>query len=399
MAKHLVEAKKPLQTAFDVPKFGDANFDQFTGSTATPTGQTGFNVPKFGEPGFDQFTGSDPSTQKFLPGNEPDPFQRVAERFGGQFEEGAFTSDRTGGEFTGEGNQEFPNPISLLPGETADEFFNRILAVGGVDPDRVQTDRPAVEAPAEAPPPPPKSKVTLEGDADSLDPGTPGGISSLFATPQISSPEDKRLTDLLGQFTAGIVSPEDRQIQESQLISQVQEGSAARRSELAERLGGAGVFGGVARNELGRVFGQSERGLATGLAGIQSNILNKNLAGKTKALETLFQLQGLSSEEAREQARLAAGTNRLNLDAELGRGQLELDKIKTKLSNDLSQGRLDLDTAALDFEVALRQEDDSIAREQMTQDFVLFLMDMLQRVDDADKERIMDLLRQFGGVN
>lgn len=294
--------------------------------------------------------------------------------------------------------------VSLLPGETADQFFGRL---GILQPQlfnntsTTPTPQPPVDETGQdkelPPPPPPKSKVTFEGDSDSLNPNTEGGISSMFQAPQIENPEDSRLTDLLGQFTAGIVSDEDRRIQESQLISQVQEGSANRRTELAERLGGAGVFGGAARSELGSIFGQSERGLATGLAGIQSNILNKNLEGKTKALETLFQLQGLSSEEAREQARLAAGTDRLNLDAELGRGQLALDRIQTNLDNQIAQGRLDLDTASLDFQVALAMEDDQLVRDQMVQDFVIFLMDLLERADSNDKNRIIELIRQYGG--
>jgi len=351
-----------------------------------------------------------PGSPDFVPSTDPvpqpepnlaAPFQDVASRFGGSFDDGAFTSDRTAGEFTGEGSQEFASPISLMPGETADQFFQRILTIGGVSPDRLQTDRPTDDAVVK-PDPIPESTVTLKGTADSFDPNTAGGISSLFSSPQIqrseavNAPEDDRLTQLLGKFSAGIVSPEDRRIQESQLISQIQEGSARRREQLAEKQGAAGIVGGAARSELNRVFGESERGLATGLAGIQSNILNKNLEGKTAALEQLFGLQGLSSQEARAQAELATRTNISQGGLDRDTNRLRLDEIKTSLSNQISQGRLDLDTAALDFNVALQQETNAIRREEMIQEFTRFLLEQMRFADEATQQRLMEFIRSLG---
>jgi hypothetical protein len=355
---------------------------------------------------------------------ERNEFQSIAEQLG--LEMHVTPADRV--VLSGEGGPEYgPVAFPVLPGESPEAYMTRIRntslytrlfggTAGGTlstDPniapikdspkDSILVDDPTVRNPAAPKYDEPGGPINPNIVRDPVrQPGgtftEPGrniditGPPTLSEAAKVNVPDDPRVTDLVRRFTEGLVSPEQRRILESQLITQVQEGSASRRRDLANRLGGAGVFGGVAQGELGRIFGESERGLATGLAGIQSNILNKNIEGQTQALETLFGLQGLSSAEAQEAARLITqaniaqgsldlGTSRLNLDQELGRGGLGLERdrlaqeaeqeaARLALTTEIERGSLDLGRGGLELkreqlEEAIRAETDFQRREDL----------------------------------
>ncbi len=100
------------------------------------------------------------------------------------------------------------------------------------------------------------------------------GVSRFVSREQNRSltTEDPRLTSIIDRFMAGGITDEEGAIQRARLQDEVQEGSLRRRTDLANRFASQGVSGGIAQGALGQVFGQSERGLATGLGNIRLNV-------------------------------------------------------------------------------------------------------------------------------
>tara|TARA_R100001530_G_scaffold128792_1_gene98716 strand:+ start:1863 stop:3191 length:1329 start_codon:yes stop_codon:yes gene_type:complete len=205
--------------------------------------------------------------------------------------------------------------------------------------------------------------------------------------------QSELLKFLLNRFTSGQqIDDEERRIAEAQLITDIQEGSSFRRGELANRLASAGVFGGAAQSQLGQIFGQAERGMASGLADIRTNIIQQQAEGRETALASLLQLAGLSSQEAIAYAKDA--TDRAITQAQLQtQGEQFGAKLQFDIDSQLAQIGLSEESLALQRELGI--EGIITDRTANNQDMIAFLLELSLRADEGQRERIFTMIEEL----
>jgi hypothetical protein len=239
-----------------------------------------------------------------------------------------------------------------------------------------------------------------------------GGAGGAFYSPGngvVPAPNADLLRQLQELMAAGGVTEGQRGIEESNLVSQLEQGSRRKRQDLADRLAASGVFGGRSADLLSDVSSEADEARATGLASIRGKIFDLQNRSRETALASILQQAGMSADEALAQARLG-------LDTEMGRGRLALDTARSWGQEDLQRQRLGLDTRTAEAQIqqglsqlGLDQQQIDLAKQRLGLDTLgyqtetdvqrtntlLALIQLSSLVEGQDRELIMRLIDQF----
>lgn len=201
--------------------------------------------------------------------------------------------------------------------------------------------------------------------------GGGGDLAGLGSGPQV---DPKMLQDLLAMLAKGGITDQQQATQEGQLISNVEDSTKRRRDLIANRLGGQGVLGGVAQDQLRLAGNEADQARAGGLATIRSNIDQLRSQNMLQALDGALRLAGIGSQERQQIAQLL--TQRSIAQAQLAQGGEQF------------QQNLGLN-AALGF-----GGQDLTARGQ-TMQLVSALINLESQVDATTRAQIQHLIDQF----
>jgi len=349
--------------------------EQLIGSTPPPGDTGGGDIGSGGGIAFK--VGGSPQASSTLPGGTSVPIPTPSGT------QPRIPRDRFGNPIDVTGLEEFKDSNGRYPGEPGYlniEFFDR---PGDSTPDPPPADS--------TPPPPPPEDFSKGGP--SIPPNVTGTVGGL-------TEEDPRLTSLIERFTAGGITDEESRIQEGRFIDEQREGSSALRQDLADRFASQGVSGGKAQGALGQIFGQTQRGIAEGVSNIRLNTLNKQLESRGRALATLLQQAGLSTQEAISiaqfetqraisEGQLQLGNRRLSLEAELGRGDLGLRRDQLASNEEIA-------FASLELERLLGVENIDLAREENETGLIMFLLELANNANEAQRNAIFEYLELLG---
>jgi len=244
-----------------------------------------------------------------------------------------------------------------------------------------------VPPPDIAPPGGESTPTSLVFQRPSIDPNVGTTLDRKLTT------EDPRLTSIIDRFMKGGITDEESRIQEGRFIDEQREGSSALRQDLADRFASQGVSGGKAQGALGQVFGQTQRGIAQGVSNIRLNTLNKQLESRGRALAALLQQSGMSSQEATSIAALETQRAISEGQLQLGNNQLQLDE---GFRRDQLASQEEISFAGLELERLLGLENIDVAREENETGLIMFLLELANDANEAQRKAIFDYLELLG---
>lgn len=268
-------------------------------------------------------------------------------------------------------------------------------------------------------------------------PGTDGNYYSGAANYSVgyNTPSSTTLDSLINKLSAPGYDKEYSNLMEGQLRQELMNTAGASRSELANRLGAAGVEGGVAMDTLAGVDRSAAQGMASGMASIRQKVMEQGYADRQAALSASLQKYGIDAQTANQMASLQVqkelGLKGLDLERELGLGQLDVTRRgqdiderlglgqldvtrrgqdinkdlgwgQLNLDKELGTGQLDLGRDRLNLDELLGTTDREIAIEQINQqyglktqedqmNFAISLLQLAQLADAEESQRLMQI--------